>query len=63
MSDKTIEASADNRVERYRRLALESRKQAEQTEAREIRATFLSLSACWSDLADKAERQSAAERP
>jgi len=58
MPDKALQFSYDNRAERYRRLAAETLKLAKDSDAGEIRATYLSLSACWTSLADKADRLS-----
>jgi hypothetical protein len=43
------------RARRYRQLARETLRLAEQATKPELRATFLSLSACWASLAREAE--------
>jgi hypothetical protein len=55
--------SPSARAERYRTFAAETLKLAQEARGSELKATYLSLSTCWNNLADKAEHGTWAEYP
>ena len=54
-SEVRSERIAADRAERYRQYAQETLRHAEATDLPEIKATYISLSVCWSRLAELAE--------
>ncbi len=63
MSSLAESLSPSMRAQRYREFAAETLQLAHEADVAETKATYLSLAACWSNLADKAEQTVSSEYP